>query len=74
MLEYCSGSELSVYLRKHKSLDEKEAKQIIHQLFYALEYLSKLPQKVIHYDLKPSNLIFKEGIVKIIDFGLCKQM
>ena len=39
-----------------------------------MNYLSNLSQKVIHYDLKPSNIIFKDGVLKIIDFGLCKQM
>ena len=28
--------------------------------------------KVIHYDLKPQNIIFHKGIVKISDFGLSK--
>lgn len=29
-------------------------------------------QKVIHYDLKPQNILFHKGEVKITDFGLCK--
>jgi serine/threonine protein kinase len=43
-------------------------------LFAALNYLSKLKERVIHYDLKPSNIMFSEGVVKILDFGLCKVM
>lgn len=30
--------------------------------------------KIIHYDLKPSNIMFHQGKIKILDFGLCKQM
>jgi tousled-like kinase len=30
--------------------------------------------KIIHYDLKPANIIFHHGMVKVIDFGLCKKM
>jgi len=40
----------------------------------ALKYLNlnnnKL--KVIHFDLKPSNILFHKGEIKISDFGLCK--
>ena len=39
-----------------------------------LKYLSEQETKVIHYDLKPSNIIFHNGDVKISDFGLCKAM
>ncbi len=44
------------------------------QLFSALSYLSSLKEKVIHYDLKPSNIMFHEGVIKILDFGLSKIM
>ena len=65
---------MSVYLRKYKCLEEKEAKIIIFQIFNALQYMSNLTKKIIHYDLKPSNIIFHKGVIKILDFGLCKQM
>jgi tousled-like kinase len=38
----------------------------------AIRYLHELPDKVIHYDLKPQNILFHKGKVKITDFGLCK--
>ena len=41
-LEYCSGPELSVYLKKHTCIEEKEAKLITRQIFSALKYLSSL--------------------------------
>lgn len=28
--------------------------------------------KIIHYDLKPQNIMFHKGELKIADFGLCK--
>lgn len=39
-----------------------------------MHYLSQLKERVIHYDLKPSNIMLCEGMVKILDFGLCKVM
>ena len=43
------------------------------QLLLALRYLRE--KKVIHRDIKPSNiLINKDGILKIIDFGISRQL
>jgi tousled-like kinase len=44
----------------------------MHQIFCALKYL--MDQKVIHYDLKPGNILFDGGQVRISDFGLAKIM
>lgn len=74
VLEYCNGSDLGAYLKKHKVLNEKDAKLIIKQVFAALKFLNENQRKVIHYDLKPQNILFHNGIVKISDFGLCKVM
>ena len=73
ILEYCEGPDLSYYLKKHKRLSEKQAKVIIRNVISAIKYLHELPQKVIHYDLKPQNILFHQGKIKITDFGLCKQ-
>ncbi|GJQ11456.1 hypothetical protein GpartN1_g3247.t1 [Galdieria partita] len=72
VLEYCDGSDLDTYLKAKGSLEENEAKLIISQVLSGLLYLNNLPRKVIHYDLKPANILFKEGEVRIADFGLCK--
>ena len=43
------------------------------QIFSGLKYLNELKFKVIHYDIKPANILFdKYGLVKITDFGLSK--
>ena len=39
-----------------------------------IKYLHEHKMKIIHYDLKPQNIIFHEGEIKITDFGLCKVM
>jgi tousled-like kinase len=45
---------------------------IIKQVINAIRYLHEKPDKVIHYDLKPQNIMFHKGKIKITDFGLCK--
>jgi len=72
VLEYCEGPDLSMYLKQHKILPEKDAKIIIKQILAGLKYLSDHKTKIIHYDLKPQNVLFSKGEIKISDFGLCK--
>ncbi|XP_051113426.1 serine/threonine-protein kinase TOUSLED-like isoform X2 [Andrographis paniculata] len=73
ILEYCGGKDLDAVLKATPILPEKEARIIIVQIFQGLVYLNKRPQKIIHYDLKPGNVLFDEfGIAKVTDFGLSK--
>ncbi|KAK7320515.1 hypothetical protein VNO77_30061 [Canavalia gladiata] len=73
VLEYCSGKDLDAVLKATPILPEKEAKVIIVQIFQGLIYMNKRTQKIIHYDLKPGNVLFDElGVAKVTDFGLSK--
>ena len=73
ILEYCSGNNLAIYIKKNGLVSEKIAKIIIHQILEALLYLNNLSNKIIHYDLKPENILFNEYMeVKLTDFGLAK--
>ncbi|CAI0541713.1 unnamed protein product [Linum tenue] len=73
VLEYCSGKDLDAVLKATPTLPEKEARIIIVQIFQGLLYLNKRAQKIIHYDLKPGNVLFDEfGAAKVTDFGLSK--
>ncbi|KAL4200387.1 hypothetical protein AMTRI_Chr03g149400 [Amborella trichopoda] len=75
VLEYCSGKDLDAVLKATPVLSEREARIIIVQIFQGLVYLNKRPQKIIHYDLKPGNVLFDEvGVAKVTDFGLSKVM
>ncbi|KAK4780129.1 hypothetical protein SAY87_016235 [Trapa incisa] len=73
VLEHCSGKDLDAVLKATPVLPEKEARIIIIQIFQGLVYLNKRTQKIIHYDLKPGNVLFDEfGLAKVTDFGLSK--
>ncbi|CAN8244239.1 unnamed protein product [Cochlearia groenlandica] len=73
VLEYCSGKDLDAVLKATHLLSEKEARIIIVQIVQGLVYLNKGSQKIIHYDLKPGNVLFDEfGVAKVTDFGLSK--
>ncbi|KAK6141895.1 hypothetical protein DH2020_024357 [Rehmannia glutinosa] len=73
VLEYCSGKDLDAVLKATPILPEREARIIIVQIFQGLVYLNKRSQKIIHYDLKPGNVLFDDfGVAKVTDFGLSK--
>ncbi|XP_071552356.1 serine/threonine-protein kinase tousled-like 1 isoform X3 [Panulirus ornatus] len=78
VLEYCDGHDLDFYLKQHKTIPEREARSVIMQVVSALKYLNEIKPPIIHYDLKPGNILLTDGDilgeVKITDFGLSKVM
>uniref|UniRef100_A0A8C8GBV8 non-specific serine/threonine protein kinase n=1 Tax=Oncorhynchus tshawytscha TaxID=74940 RepID=A0A8C8GBV8_ONCTS len=78
VLEYCEGNDLDFYLKQHKLMSEKEGRSIIMQMVNALKYLNEIRPPIIHYDLKPGNILLVNGTacgeIKITDFGLSKIM
>uniref|UniRef100_A0A8C2Q8K2 Tousled-like kinase 1a n=1 Tax=Cyprinus carpio TaxID=7962 RepID=A0A8C2Q8K2_CYPCA len=78
VLEYCEGNDLDFYLKQHKLMSEKEARSIVMQIVNALRYLNEIKPPIIHYDLKPGNILLVDGNacgeIKITDFGLSKIM
>uniref|UniRef100_A0A7N8YEX6 non-specific serine/threonine protein kinase n=1 Tax=Mastacembelus armatus TaxID=205130 RepID=A0A7N8YEX6_9TELE len=78
VLEYCEGNDLDFYLKQNKLMTEKEARSIVMQIVNALKYLNQIRPPIIHYDLKPGNILLVNGTacgeIKITDFGLSKIM
>ena len=69
IMEFCENGELFNYIVNKERLTEKEASYFYYQLINGLEYIHN--KNVVHRDLKPENLLLdKNGILKIIDFGL----
>ncbi|MBX9570383.1 MAG: protein kinase [Candidatus Obscuribacterales bacterium] len=73
--EYIEGKNLAVLLEENEYLTWERATGLVLQIADALQYSHK--QGVLHRDVKPENLMlcsFAEDFVKIIDFGLAKQL
>ncbi|KDD75352.1 protein kinase, partial [Helicosporidium sp. ATCC 50920] len=73
VLELCRGEDLDSYCHRHEALPEKEARLIVAQILSGLVYLNTKPNAIIHYDLKPANVLFDAlGECRLTDFGLSK--
>lgn len=70
--EFCNGGTLESVLRRDKLIPEKEALLIFKQLIDAFQVLNKY--NIMHRDLKPDNIFFNNGVVKLGDFGFCKSL
>lgn len=78
VLECCKGTDLDTLLKDRGRLPERDARAILLQILIGMRYLSTPSadgrrQGIIHYDLKPGNILFDEqGNAKLTDFGLSK--
>ena len=59
-------------LRKDRIIPENKALLIFKQLIDAFQVLNKY--NIMHRDLKPDNIFFNQGVVKLGDFGFCKSL
>src|SRR5689334_1725582 len=71
-MEYVEGVPLSQFCRTHRSTLEERLRlfrEVCEAVIYAHQHA------VIHRDLKPSNILVKEdGTVRLLDFGISKQI
>ena len=65
---------MNAYLKQYDHFSEKDSRAILKMILSAIKYLHDHEKKIIHYDLKPQNIIFHNGEIKLTDFGLCKIM
>ncbi|CAI8043975.1 Phosphorylase b kinase gamma catalytic chain, liver/testis isoform [Geodia barretti] len=68
VFELATGGELFDYLTKMVKLSEKRTRQVMFQLFTAVEHMHA--HNIIHRDLKPENILLDDHLnVKVSDFG-----
>ena len=69
--EYAQGGDLFDAIKPEVGLMESKAKEYLHQITSAVEYMHS--KKLVHRDIKPENIVLgdKEGsFVQLIDFGM----
>jgi serine/threonine protein kinase len=68
VMEYVKGKTLEKILEKDRILDCETAIDYVKQIAHGIDHAHK--NKIIHRDLRPSNIIVsEEGTAKITDFG-----
>lgn len=75
IMEYCSGGDLSSFIRSRNVLREKEARKFLRQIALALQFLQE--KNIAHMDLKPQNLLLtgdETPLLKVADFGMSQHL
>lgn len=72
-MEYVRGRNLQEVLRQTPTLPVADAASIASQICDGLAYAHS--QRTVHRDIKPANILLtREGIVKLVDFGLAEVL
>ena len=72
-LEYIEGETLKQYLERKGALPDPEIERLIEQMWSAVSYIHH--KGFVHRDIKPSNfMIANNGIIKLTDFGIAKNL
>lgn len=65
-------SDLGRYLREVPELDLAGIQSLWRQMLEAVEVIHQA--RIVHSDLKPMNFVLVKGKLKVIDFGIAKQI
>lgn len=72
ILEWCSGGDLSRFIRSRRILPERIARRFLQQIACALQFLHE--KNISHLDLKPQNILLSGSVLKLADFGFAQYM
>lgn len=64
--------DLAQFLDNNKNMSENAIRHIWQEMLMCIAACHQ--HKVIHLDLKPANFVFVKGRLKIIDFGIAKEV
>ncbi|KAL4459937.1 hypothetical protein ABPG74_003463 [Tetrahymena malaccensis] len=70
--EFCDHGDLKELITKYGTFSEKPAVKILKHLLNGLDEMQN--KGIIHRDLKLANILVKDGIPKIADFGFSKDL
>lgn len=71
VMEYIEGITLKNYMTKKGKLEIREIIMYTEQVLRALEHAHQ--KGIVHRDIKPQNImLLKNGIIKVMDFGIAK--
>ncbi|CBZ23118.1 putative protein kinase [Leishmania mexicana MHOM/GT/2001/U1103] len=66
-MELCTGGSLRSLIHSGKLVNPPEIKHLLREIISAVSYLHNM--HIVHRDLKPDNVLFRQGHIKITDFG-----
>lgn len=75
ILEFCSGGDLSHFIRRRRRLPESIVQKFLQQLAKALQVLRS--HNISHMDLKPQNILLSSTshpVLKLADFGFAQYL
>ncbi|KAK7477825.1 hypothetical protein BaRGS_00030903, partial [Batillaria attramentaria] len=75
VMEFCSGGDLSHFIKSKRALPERIVRKFLQQIALAMQFLRS--HSVAHMDLKPQNILLTSSsnpTIKIGDFGFAKNM
>lgn len=70
--EFCNGGTLEDKIKTQKMINENDSVAYFKQLVSAFATLYE--KKILHRDIKPTNILFHNGKLKLADFGFCKEL
>ncbi len=71
VMEFLAGGSLNEWVKANGPMPEAQALDYVRQVGAALSYAHD--RRVMHLDVKPSNIMLDGGRAVLIDFGLSKQ-
>ena len=71
--EFCNEGDLECLVKKKGGkLSEEEMIPIFRDIFQGFRYIAE--SKFLHRDYKPANILLREKVAKIADFGFTKRI